>query len=106
MREPKEKGSTTVATGGTLKRLERSIRRVEGFDVAMLHPTGRDVRSDKQGLPGYSYSRAARDTFTVAQWRETRFRKSYPGFSVTVLNGDGKPAHGRTLLSTVRATYS
>lgn len=95
-----------MAAGRTLKGLERSIRRVEGFDVAMLHPDGRDVRGDKQGLPRYSYSRAAKDASTVAQWRKTRFRRSYPGFSVTVLNGDGRPAHGRTLLSTVRATYS
>jgi hypothetical protein len=37
---------------------------VVGVVVAMLHPTGRDVRSDRQGLPGYRYSRAARDAFT------------------------------------------
>jgi hypothetical protein len=95
-----------MATGRTLKGIERSIRRVEGFDVTMLHPDGRDVRGDKQGLPRYDYARAAKDTFTVAQWRRTRFRRSYPGFSVSVLDGEGTRAHGRTLLSTVRATYS
>ena len=94
-----------MATGGTLKRLERSIRRVEGFDVALLSADGRDLRGDKRGLPSYHYTRAARDAFTVAQWRETRFAHSYPGFSVVVFEGHRRPVHGRTLLSTVRATY-
>ena len=95
-----------MATGGTLKRLERSIRRVEGFDVALLSADGRDLRGDKRGLPSYHYTRAARDAFTVAQWRETRFAHSYPGFSVVVFDGHRRPVHGRTLLATVRATYS
>ena len=51
-----------MAAGRTVKRLERNIRRVEGFDVAMLYPSGQDVRSDKQGLPSYRYTRSRPET--------------------------------------------
>jgi hypothetical protein len=94
-----------VATIGRVERIERSIRKVEGFDVRLLHPNGRDVRGDKQGLPPYPYLRAAKDGITVAQWRDTRFNASYPGYSVLVVDADGNRAHGGTQLATVRASY-
>lgn len=89
-----------------VKSLERKIANVEGFEVTVRYADGSDVRSDKQGLPSYPFSNAANRAWTVAQWKEERFQKSYPGFQVTVWDADGTEPHGRTVLSNVRDTYS
>ena len=34
-----------------VKTVEKKIWDVEGFDVRILHPDGRDVRDDMEGLP-------------------------------------------------------
>ncbi len=88
-----------------LMNVERQIATVEEFEVTILHPDGRDVRGDRQALPGYPYDKAAKNDFTVGQWRDQRFRKAYPGFDVTVWNADGSEAHGATKLATVRDSY-
>jgi hypothetical protein len=85
--------------------VERKIRRVEGFDVRILHLHGADVRGDRTGLPQYSFRHAAADDFTVEHWKETRFRPSFPGFEVDVLDGRGRSVQGNTKLSTVRTSY-
>ncbi len=85
--------------------VERKIRRVEGFDVHILHLRGADVRGDRMGLPQYPYHRAADSDITVETWKETRFRPSFPGFEVDVLDGRGRSVQGNTKLSTVRASY-
>ncbi len=85
--------------------VERKIRRVEGFDVRILHLRGTDVRGDRTGLPQYSFRHAAAADFTVEHWKETRFRPSFPGFEVDVLDGRGRSVQGNTKLSTVRASY-
>lgn len=88
-----------------LKRLERQIANLEQFEITIRHLHGREVRGDRQGLPGYPYLNAAKNDFTVAQWREQRFQKAYPGFDVAVWNADGSEAHGATKLSTVSDSY-
>ena len=85
--------------------VERKIRRVEGFDVRILHLHGADVRGDRTGLPQYPFRHAAADDFTVEHWKETRFRPSFPGFEVDVLDGRGHSVQGNTKLSTVRGSY-
>jgi hypothetical protein len=89
----------------TVRQLEGRIERIEGFRVRLLHPGGRDVRGDRANLPQYGYERAASDGANVRRWKDVRFTPSYSGWDVEVLESDGNPAHGRTLLSTVRATY-
>jgi hypothetical protein len=89
----------------TIRSVERTIAKVEGFRANFLHPDGRDVRGDKQELPPYRFERGAKDEFTVAHWRAARFRRRYPGYDAEVLYGDGTIAHGRTKLATVRASY-
>ncbi len=88
-----------------VKRVEKQIWDIEGFAVTIRYEDGRDVRSDRRGLPPYGYKRAAKGSMTVAQWKEARFKASYPGFDVDVLDGDGVPVHGGTRLQTVRASY-
>lgn len=86
--------------------LEMKIARVEGFQVRVAYPDGRNVRSDREGMPPWTWEKAARDNWTVARWKQERFRSVYPGFEVDVLDGDGTIVeYGNTLLETVRDSY-
>ena len=89
----------------TVGNVERKIRRVEGFNVRILHLAGTDVRGDRRGLPQYAYHRAADNDITVEAWKTHRFRPSYPGFEIDVVDGRGNSVQGNTKLGTVRATY-
>ena len=89
----------------SVSNVERKIRRVEGFGVRILHLTGADVRGDRAGLPQYGYHRAAENDITVETWKTTRFRQSYPGFRVDVVDARGNSVQGNTKLDTVRASY-
>lgn len=85
--------------------VERKIRRIEGFRVRILHLSGADVRGDRAGLPQYGYHRAAESDTTVETWKTTRFRASYAGFEVDVVDARGNSVQGNTKLGTVRASY-
>src|SRR6266481_2814797 len=89
----------------SIANVERKIKRIEGFRVRILHLTGADVRGDREGLPQYSYHRAAENDVTVETWKETRFRPSYPGFDVEVIDRRGNSVQGNTKLETVRRNY-
>lgn len=89
----------------TVENVERKIRRVEGFGVRILHLHGSDVRGDRAGLPQYDYHRAADNDITVETWKATRFRTSYPGFEVDVVDRRGHSVQGNTKLGTVRESY-
>ncbi|MBA2524736.1 MAG: hypothetical protein H0V18_02980 [Pyrinomonadaceae bacterium] len=89
----------------TVANVERKIRRIEGFSVRILHLHGSDVRGDRMGLPQYSYHRAAENIITVENWKATRFRPSYPGFEVDVVDRRGNSVKGNMKLITVRKTY-
>ena len=87
-------------------RVELRIANVEGFLVKIRHLVGgADVRSDREGMPSWPYERAARDTWTVADWKRERFAPRYPGFEVDVVDGDGNLVTGQTRLETVRDSY-
>lgn len=85
--------------------VERRIRRIEGFRVRILHLTGADVRGDRAGLPQYGYHRAAENDITVETWKTIRFRPSFPGFEVDVVDARRNSVQGNTKLETVRATH-
>ncbi len=89
----------------TIERVERQVRRIEGFGIRFLWPSRIDVRGDKQNIPSYPFERAAKNDQTIEQWKASRFRPSYPGFDVEVLTADGVAAQGNTRLYTVRDTY-
>ena len=86
--------------------VERKIKRIEGFKVRVLHLRGVDVRGDRGGMPPYGYHRAADSDITVENWKATRFRPSYPGFEVDVIDARGHSVQGNTKLGTVRQTYN
>lgn len=89
-----------------VRTIESKIRKFEGFDVKIMTPDGADVRSDKS-LPAHydEHVNRAADSMTVADWRRIRFSPQFPGYDVEVLQGDGRAAHGRTMLKTLRASY-
>ncbi|MDQ1638050.1 MAG: hypothetical protein QOF62_1389 [Pyrinomonadaceae bacterium] len=89
----------------SIANVERKIKRIEGFRVRILHLTGADVRGDREGLPQYPYHRAAENDITVETWKALRFRPSFPGFEVDVIDGRRNSVQGNTKLGTVRETY-
>ena len=96
-------------TGGcvvpSLSWVENQIARVEGFEVRFLHPTGRDVRGDMHDVAAYPFERKLSGDRTVAEWITLRFRERYRGFNVEAMHRDHTPAHGNTLLETLRSEY-
>ena len=81
--------------------IEVEIFQIEGFDVRFV---GGDPGSGPYVDP-YPYERAANSTWTVKKWRTSRWGPTYPDYDVEVLDAGGTPVHGKSLLSTVRATY-
>ncbi len=74
--------------------------------MRIRHLDGADVRSDRTGMPTWPYERAAKDAWNVADWKRERFKPTYPGFEVEVLDGDGNPVQGNMKLETVRDSYA
>ncbi len=97
----REKIMTTLATR------RREVALLEGFEIEVWH-NGTKVDDKKQGFPSYedAFSNKLKDAATVAEWKVTRFNKVFKDHTCRVLNGDGRPAHGNTELSTVRASYN
>jgi hypothetical protein len=93
----------------SVERVEKSIRKVEGFRVSILYSTpgpakGRNVRGDRTNVKTYRYQRAAPGDWTVNEWIEKRFEAEYPGFSVEVLDDSGAVVSARKRLRGVRET--
>jgi hypothetical protein len=88
-----------------IENVERRIFKVEDFNVSFLYSSGGNVRSDKQKIPQFRFKRAARDLWTVEDWKAKRFRPHYPGFEVDVKFSNGNVAYGHTKLANVRDSY-
>jgi hypothetical protein len=86
------------------KSISEDIRTVEGFDVRFLAVDGEDVSLRR--AEDYPYQRAARTAWTVSRWKRERFEVAYPGYRVEVLDPDGTPVHGKTLLENLRLRYA
>lgn len=85
--------------------LEDQIREVEGFDVEIQWEDGTNIRSDYEGAKSYKFQRAARDSWTVAEWKRERFHHRNPHFKVEVFDCNGDPVSGKYTLGTVREGY-
>ena len=85
------------------KSISEDIRSVEGFDVRFVGVDGEDVSLRR--AEDYPYQRAARNAWTVSQWKRERFEVTYPDYRVEVLDPDGTPIHGKTLLENLRLRY-
>ena len=87
-----------------VKNVEKRIWDIEGFDV-VIKSNGKDLRGDKQGLKQFEGERASRNSWTVAEWKQKKFRLQYPGLDVDILDGEGMLADGRRTLGNVRDSY-
>ena len=81
----------------------KTISQIEGFEVSFVDDNGNVV--DDAEIASYRYQRAAKKTWTLAQWRETRIEEEYPDLWLVAWRPDGKEAHGRTLLETLRHSH-
>ena len=87
----------------SIRQVEETIGTVEGFEVRFLASDGSDPA--RRRVDDYPYVNAANRTWTVAKWRRARFTPTYEQFDVEVLDGEGGPVHGKTLLTNLRASY-
>ncbi len=83
------------------KTVETDVFIVERFDVAFVG----DDPDGGQYVDEYPFTNAANAGWTVKKWRDTRWAATYPDIGVEVLDGDGEPVHGKTLLRNVRDSY-
>ena len=67
--------------------LEMKIARVEGFQVRIRTSDGRNIRSDREGMPPWPYEKGARDRWSVARWKQERFVNLYPASASTFSTG-------------------
>jgi hypothetical protein len=64
------------------------------------------IRADSNGqLGSYQYARKAAENASVSEWLEQRVKPIINGHGVVVVDGNGNIPHGRTRLSTLRASY-
>lgn len=64
------------------------------------------VRASARSLvDDYNYLRMAAGNARVSEWLAQRILPLMQGSEVVVLDGTGRTAHGRTLMSTLRQTY-
>lgn len=90
-----------------VKNIEKKIWDIEEFDVARINGNGSNTRGYKVVPVNYSsYNRKAKNGMTVSEWKKIRFSKTFPGYSVDVLDCDGNSVPGNTKIGTVRDSYS
>ena len=64
------------------------------------------IRADTtKQLGAYQYARKAAENASISEWLEQRIKPIIMGNSVVVVDGNGNVPHGRTRLSTLRASY-
>jgi len=90
---------TTLAT-----RL-RYLGDLEGFDIEVLDQNGNVVDPKTNGFEKYDFDRRSKGSTTVSEWKEKRFKATYPGHNCRVLKADGTEAHGNVKLDSIRITY-
>ena len=88
-----------------VSKVEKDIEREEGFKVIFRHSDGSDVSGTKAVKSYKKPKKMAKNSYSVSEWIEKRFKKQYPQFNVDVLNADKKKAGGNTKLAKVRDTY-
>lgn len=82
--------------------LEIRVQEIEGINIMLHWPDGRNVRGDYSDLRLYPHETPANDEWTVQEWINERFKPWYPGFDVVVVNSAGKSVARNTKLKTLR----
>lgn len=86
------------------KAVRKSIGEVEGFDIQFVGADP-DEDVDARRVDDYPFERAARGSWTVAEWKRKRFDATYPEYVAEVLDPMGNVVHGKTLLENLRLRY-
>jgi hypothetical protein len=89
-----------------IRNVEKRIWNVEHFEVVIKHADSRAMRGDKSEIRMYPFDHATKNSRTVSEWKERRFKPNYPDLDVDVLDAAGQPLTGHTLLCDVRDSYS
>lgn len=74
------------------------------FELDEIRIVVRAAVSAQLGL--YDYSRKAAENASISEWLDQRIRPIVQGHGVVVIDGNGNIPHGRTRLSTLRASYA
>lgn len=82
----------------TIEEFENAVLRLEEIVIRIRAPMQTEVET-------YDYERRASATSSVREWLHTRILPKVGDNSVSVLDGYGREAHGRTRLDTLRQTY-
>lgn len=61
--------------------------------------------SSDTDLDSYNYQRAAPGTMSISEWLRSRVYGLTDDLEVVVIDGNGAIPHGRTRMSTLRASY-
>lgn len=78
--------------------LSKQIKEVEGIDVSISAPLN-------AVFDPYPYVRAAWGSMNVTELKEKRLKPAARGYNVEVFDGQGRIAHGKTKVDTLRGTY-
>lgn len=91
---------TTVAT-----RI-RQIADLDGFDIEVPRD-GKlvDIRENGELMAAYDLKKKLKHITTVSDCVKERCKRTYPGFSCRLLNGDDGIAESKTLLRNVGESY-
>ena len=81
----------------------KTISKTEGFEVSFVDDDGNVV--DDAAVGPYRFRRAAKSTWTLAQWRNKRIDAEYPDLWLVAWRPDGEEAHGGTRLKTLRGLH-
>ena len=88
---------------------ERGIMKVGDFEerIWKLESIRVVVRTDRRDeVDDYDYAKAANENSRITEFLNSRVKDRVNGREVTVIRGDGTIAHGNTLLSVLRKSYS
>lgn len=78
---------------------EDKVWEIEGIRIVLRCPPDREVAE-------YDYKNAANKGSSIAEWLNGRVLPKLGEVEVAVVAGNGEQPHGRSLLRTVRASYS
>ena len=82
----------------TVTEFEQRVLELEEIVIRIRAPKYSEVDN-------YDYRRQAAENTSVSNWLHTRIPPSIHKMGVSVLDGNLQEPHGRTLLSTLRASY-
>ena len=82
----------------TVFEFEQRVLELEEIEIRIRASRETDVGD-------YSYQRQAAGTMSVSNWLETRIRPAIDNNEISIVDGSLREPHGRTLLSTLRASY-